>query len=254
MSIRAFVRNNGFLAAENVEVLFKVEEHIIGTLTIPGILPGKTAEVVFPASLELYNYSTWEPVVSVTADPENWIPEMREDNNTASFAYLLEMVSPAVQDFGQVHYAGSLQSITIYNKTTIGLPLGSIVLTGEDAHDFRIFDDPCSGTTIQPLQSGLVGVAFSPTSLGVKNAELLIKDNDGRELWRVPLTGRLDYLIPGDLDDDGFVGLSDAILALQLVAGLQPQGIHLILDVNSDGKIGLAEAIHALQHAAELRW
>ena len=48
--------------------------------------------------------------------------------------------------------------------------------------------------------------------------------------------------------------LADAVLALQVVAGLEPSApVYLDADVNGDGKIGLDEAIYILQDVAGLR-
>ena len=55
----------------------------------------------------------------------------------------------------------------------------------------------------------------------------------------------------GDVNGDGRIDLADAILALQVLAGLNPDGIHLSAD--GDGRIGLAEAIYILQDMAGLR-
>ena len=57
----------------------------------------------------------------------------------------------------------------------------------------------------------------------------------------------------GDINDDVSVDLTDAILALQIVAGLNPDGAHLNADVNGDGKIGIEEVVYILQHVALLR-
>ena len=59
--------------------------------------------------------------------------------------------------------------------------------------------------------------------------------------------------LKGDLNGDGNVNLADAILALQVLAGLNADEIHLSADVNEDGKIGLAEVIYILQKVADLR-
>jgi hypothetical protein len=249
-ALRAEIRNDGLRAAENVLVLFKAQETAIGTMSIPGILPGKSAEVVFPADLDLYGYTTLEPLISVTADPQNQIPEISEDNNTTGFIYSL---TPSAQDFGEVHYDGAMGTVTVFNKTTSGLSIGEISFSGSDAGEFRIFDNPLTGTTLGAQQSGLLGIAFYPTSLGVKNALLVIKDDQGRILWQVSLTGQLDFLIPGDVNDDTLVDMADAILALQAVAGLNPAGINHVVDVDGDGKIGIAEAIHAIQTEGGMR-
>jgi hypothetical protein len=189
----------------------------------------------------------------VTADPDNLIAETNEENNTASFIYTLESVSPAIKDFGQVHYAGGSGAVAVFNKTTTGLAIGAISLAGTDAGQFLIFDNTLSGTTIASQKIGLLGIAFNPISLGVKNAVLLIKNTQGKVLWQVPLTGQLDYLIKGDINDDAKVDMADAILALKAAVGLHPAGIYTTVDVDGDGMIGMAEVLFALQTAAEIR-
>jgi hypothetical protein len=57
--------------------------------------------------------------------------------------------------------------------------------------------------------------------------------------------------IPGDLDGDTFVTMADAIIALQVMAGMQPQNIRSDYttsnaDVNGNG-IGMAEVLFILQ-------
>jgi len=47
--------------------------------------------------------------------------------------------------------------------------------------------------------------------------------------------------------------LADAILALQVVAGLNPADVNIGADVNNDEKIGLEEVIYILQKVAGLR-
>jgi hypothetical protein len=60
---------------------------------------------------------------------------------------------------------------------------------------------------------------------------------------------------PGDVNNNGVVNLADAILALQVVAGLNPAGVDSRADLvdPNGGPIGLEEAIFVLQTVAELR-
>jgi hypothetical protein len=151
-----------------------------------------------------------------------------------------------------VHYSGALATATFFNKTTAGIGIGTVSVEGADPGDFRIFNS-LSGTTLLPQQSGLLAVEFVPTSLGLKSAILLIRDVQGKTLWQVPLSGQLDYLIPGDVNDDSLVDLGDAILSLQVVAGQCPTDVYFAVDVDGDGKIGAGEALNALQTAAGMR-
>jgi hypothetical protein len=56
----------------------------------------------------------------------------------------------------------------------------------------------------------------------------------------------------GDIDRNGRVGLADAVLVAQPLAGLSSQPSSSA-DINNDGKIGLAEMIFILQRVAGLR-
>lgn len=58
----------------------------------------------------------------------------------------------------------------------------------------------------------------------------------------------------GDCNRDGKVDLADAVLALQVLAGIAPSvPIYDEADVNGDQRIGLEEVIYVLQKVAELR-
>jgi hypothetical protein len=60
--------------------------------------------------------------------------------------------------------------------------------------------------------------------------------------------------IKGDIDGDGIVDLSDALLAFQILVGMTPsQSVNLSADVNGDGKIGIEELIYILQEVSALR-
>jgi len=63
--------------------------------------------------------------------------------------------------------------------------------------------------------------------------------------------------MPGDLSGDSRIGLDDAILALQVLARLNPQMASLCLscgnDVNGDGRVGSEEAVFVLQVLAGIR-
>ncbi len=63
---------------------------------------------------------------------------------------------------------------------------------------------------------------------------------------------------PGDLDNDGLVTLSDAIVALKVLVGITPDAFHPEyidsgVDIDGNDRAGLAEALFSLQVAAGLR-
>jgi hypothetical protein len=60
--------------------------------------------------------------------------------------------------------------------------------------------------------------------------------------------------LEGDLNGDGEVDLADAILAFQIIAGMQSLSyVNIEADVNGDGRIGLEEALYTLQKVSGLR-
>ena len=64
--------------------------------------------------------------------------------------------------------------------------------------------------------------------------------------------------LPGDLNNDNGVDLTDVILGLQILAGLPPAMFHPLyaiagIDVNGDGRAGIAEAVHGLRDVAGLK-
>jgi len=64
------------------------------------------------------------------------------------------------------------------------------------------------------------------------------------------------FIVPaGDVNANGGTGLDDAILALKLLAGIDVSGqtVDIGADVDDDGKIGLAEAVYVLQRIGSLR-
>lgn len=66
----------------------------------------------------------------------------------------------------------------------------------------------------------------------------------------VDLSGDPD---PGDLDGNG-ISLGDAVLALQIMAGLHPVApVFIAADVDADSRIGMAEVLFILQDLAGLR-
>ena len=164
-------------------------------------------------------------------------------------------VSPTSHDFGSVNVGSTsaAQAFTATNTGDADLVLGTLSITGADASEFGIQNDNCSGQTVAPSGTCIVNVVFSPTSTEVKSANLSISSNDpDTPTLNMALSGT-GSCVKGDINGDAIVDLTDAILALQVLAGLNPGGIHLSADVDADGKIGLAEVIYILQYVAGLR-
>ena len=107
---------------------------------------------------------------------------------------------------------------------------------------------PCidQGTNAVPV---LLATDFDGT------ARVLDGDRDGTVTVDI---GALEYepgtyCALGDINCNGVVELTDAILALQVLSGMSPDHVYSGGEVDGDGKIGCEEAIYILQHAAGLR-
>lgn len=57
----------------------------------------------------------------------------------------------------------------------------------------------------------------------------------------------------GDLNGDGSINLTDAILGLRITAGFKSPDINVRANVNGDGKIGMTDVVYILQKTAGLR-
>jgi hypothetical protein len=99
-------------------------------------------------------------------------------------------------------------------------------------------------------QSGRSGYAFY-LHLGIQDGRMDQSSKYGTyRTW--PVRGGLVNLA-GDVDGSGGVGLSDAVAALKILAGLAPATVRMSGDLNEDGKIGVQDAILLLQRIAGLR-
>lgn len=249
----ATIKNKGALAAKGVHVAFSAQDHILGTLVIPGILPGLTANVSFPASLEYYDYTSLEPLISFTVDPDHTIQETNEENNTASAIYTLNMINPSGYDFAKVPDIGATQTIVILNKTPGEMTIGEIALFGPDAGDFAILDAPCENQILQAQAGCIIRVQCLPSTLGTKKASLVISGNQDTILASASLTGELGSFLLGDVNGNFVLDLIDVMSVLKLSTGLSESQVHVIVDTDKDGKISSKEAIFALQKNADTR-
>ncbi|MGD9972818.1 MAG: dockerin type I domain-containing protein [Desulfatirhabdiaceae bacterium] len=78
------------------------------------------------------------------------------------------------------------------------------------------------------------------------NIEYAYDPAGNRTLLRITVPGEI-----GDVNGDGLVDLTDAILSLQVLTGMTvPTVTNAGGDVNADGRIGAAEAIHAMEKTA----
>jgi len=106
--------------------------------------------------------------------------------------------------------------------------------------------DDADWLKINPLTGELSGV---PTE--IKGYFISINVSDGKDGFAKLGPLLLNVIMAGDIDGSSLVDLADAIIALQIVSGLNPSispGINA--DVNKDGVFGLEEAVYILKSIA----
>ncbi|MCP4347378.1 MAG: PQQ-binding-like beta-propeller repeat protein [Desulfobacterales bacterium] len=173
--------------------------------------------------------------VSVTRDHETKEINFRLDKGG-------EISGTVVTDTGQPFVNAEISS----HKDKCGADYNS-VFTDENGKytitvpqgDFYIF---CGGESVSPLYSpewwnNGDGTADCNYAVSVTSGTDQTTLNINFSLNATNATGRLN----------------DAILALQALAGLKPDGVPLITDVNGDDKIGMEEVIHILQTVSGFR-
>jgi subtilisin family serine protease len=172
---------------------------------------------------------------------------------------------------GEFYLRFSLTSDSLY--TYDGVYLDNIILTGVpwvfngNEYAFK------SGTSMAaPVVSGILGLlwSYAPnlSHLEVKSTLLNTVDQLSSLSGKVVANGRvnafnaLQALVPpdsdaplvGDINNDGIIDLTDAILTLKLMSNIEPPvPVFKEADINNDGKIGFEEAVNALQVEAGIR-
>ena len=130
------------------------------------------------------------------------------------------------------------RTFTVTNIGTADLEVGTLLITGTDASEFSIQGDNCSSQTVAPLGTCTFDVIFSPTSAGVKSANLEIPSNDpDTPILNVPLRSETGTAVTphcqGDFDGDGDVDGSDlAVFAADFGCTGDCDG-----DVDNDGYV-----------------
>lgn len=134
-------------------------------------------------------------------------------------------------------------------ETTSGLMLYRLALLGED------YFLSADGLTI--LSGGLRDYWSFGNPYDIPDFVFFGDDTSSASASiKVASVTHLDHavIVHCDVNGDGTIGLDDAILALQILAGFQPASpISSEVDVNGDGRLGLEEVSYIIQKAAQLR-
>ncbi len=164
----------------------------------------------------------------------------------------------------------SLENTTCTNPNDADTDDDGISDGVEDANHNGVVDsdetDPCNSDTdgddlpdgwevdneLNPLDpTGDNGGDGDPDNDAYSNLEEYYASTNPNDVYSKPAK-------KGDVNGDGDVDLTDAILALQVVSGINPAGVRSDYassgaDVNGDGKIGIEEVIYILQKLSGLR-
>ncbi|MGH2829884.1 MAG: choice-of-anchor D domain-containing protein [Actinomycetota bacterium] len=81
------------------------------------------------------------------------------------------------------------QNVTVTNTGTANLVVGTVTIGGTNAAEFQKPTDTCSGATVTPGNTCLIGARFAPASEGPKAASLSIPSNAPGSPHAVALSG-----------------------------------------------------------------
>jgi parallel beta-helix repeat protein len=164
-------------------------------------------------------------------------------------------VDPTIHHFGttEIGLSSVAKVFTIANKGTSDLK-ACASLTGTNAAEFAIAGDACSGNIITPSKTSTIEIVFAPAMEGEKEAILRISSNDiDKSPLNIPLSGKGSHPLPGDVNLDWNVHLSDAVITLKVNAGFNQNTINLKGDTNGDSTLDILDDIYILQKASNLK-
>ncbi|MFO0752825.1 MAG: CFI-box-CTERM domain-containing protein [Thermodesulfovibrionales bacterium] len=125
-----------------------------------------TGEVTFR---EKPSYAAVQGVIA-SHDTFMQVPSPAPNISLSSTTYVFDAVSSGS--------ASSPMSLTVFNTGTANLVVGTLSLSGNNASEFKVQNDTCSGQTVAPGKECTLQVVFSPASAGSKSASLNIPSND----------------------------------------------------------------------------
>lgn len=103
-------------------------------------------------------------------------------------------ITPGLLDFGrrEAGRPGLGQTMRMGNVGTGPLVVRSVRPTGADAPEFRVTRETCTGRAVDPGATCEIVVEFTPRTIGVRSAGLLLADNAAGSPHQVGLKGIVD--------------------------------------------------------------
>jgi ligand-binding sensor domain-containing protein len=123
-----------------------------------------------------------------------------------------------------------------------------IIYAGTDGSG--VFKSMDGGKSWYEINTGLTNKKVKALAIVQTKPITLYAATEGGSIFNITLPAVL-----GDVNDDGNVDLSDAMMALRIIAGIAGanEKINPNADVNGDKKIGIAEVVYILQVVAKIR-
>ncbi len=136
------------------------------------------------ANLIIFNNDSDEAIYNFTlqGSGSNFVPEIRINGNEQEIVSGDMSPSPDDDtDFGQAVAGGNSiqQEFTISNLGLTNLTLGTVNLTGSNANDFKVIQQPQN--PVAAKGSTTFSIEFAPTALGLRTAEISLSNNDSDE-------------------------------------------------------------------------
>jgi hypothetical protein len=146
------------------------------------------------------NHGGFSSTVSFTANGSNdyyIVVEPSNDGPGGTLVLNVNATAPAISvtpsyiQFADepVGLTSAVQTVTYLNNTTVNIGISTVSIAGSNAADFVIESQGCAGGGIGPGQNCSINVAFAPTAIGPRTAQLVINDDATGSPRIVPLSG-----------------------------------------------------------------
>ncbi|MFW6332142.1 MAG: Ig-like domain-containing protein [Thermodesulfobacteriota bacterium] len=175
--------------------------------------------------------------------------ELKIDPSGTPFFSAIEPIVAIVNEpigilFTVTDVDGGLLELDKWSTDTTVIPDSNIIITQNGAVVTEVNSE--AGVPVN------LGLTLTAKSADTATINLEAKDPSGK-VGTVSFDLIARAVRAGDVNNNGTVDLTDAILALKVLSGMSPTGVDSRADVNNDDRIGLPEVIYILQYVAEMR-